>query len=53
MKRIIKRVKTEKLSISLPVDMVAWLQKKAELEENGNVSSALRRLLLPMIERKK
>jgi Arc/MetJ-type ribon-helix-helix transcriptional regulator len=40
-----KRVRTEKLSISLPTEMVKWINEMAEAEENGNVSACIRRQL--------
>jgi Arc/MetJ-type ribon-helix-helix transcriptional regulator len=45
MKRKIERKTTKKLSISLPVEMVAWLEREAEVEENGNTSAVIRRRL--------
>ena len=46
MKREIKRVATEKLSISLPLHLANWLREEAAARE-GSVSEVLRGLLLP------
>ena len=44
--RIRKRRDSDKLSVSLPKDMVAWLrQEAASSDAAGNISAVLRRLL--------
>lgn len=48
--RKIKRVETGKLSISLPLEMVAWLKEEAETgAEMGNVSAVLRHIVHPVM----
>ena len=44
--RIRKRRDSDKLSVSLPRDMVAWLrQEAASSDAAGNISAVIRRLL--------
>lgn len=50
MSRQVVRVSTEKLSVSLPVEMVDWLKAVAQREEAGNVSAAIRRRLQPIYD---
>jgi hypothetical protein len=49
MKRKIKRNRTEKMSISLPPDLIAWLREEAETDSMGNVSAKIRDYLTPIM----
>lgn len=52
MKKKKGRVETDKLSISLPKPMAAWLRQAADNDTDiGNVSAVIRRLLLPSMPR--
>ena len=44
-KRQVKRVATGKVSVSLPVEMEAWLREEADRTEYGNASRVVQRAL--------